>query len=689
MINFSEIKKLVYCSVVVAGSTVLGHAQKKPNIIVIMADDMGYSDLGCYGGEVETPHLDKLAKNGLRYKQFYNSARSCPSRATLMTGLYPHQAGMGWMAAADMGRPAYQGYLNRESVTIAEVLSTSGYSTYMTGKWHLSSDRQNAGKVKEYWPNQRGFDHFFGIVGGASNYFNMTYNINNEQFNSRDDDSFYFTHAISDTATTYIDQHNYKEKPLFLYVAYTAPHWPLHALPKDIDKYVERYRVGWNKLREERFERQKKIGLFHAGVTLSPDDETIDTWESLNLSQKEEFVMRMAIYAAQIDAMDQGIGRILAKLEEKGQLDNTLVMFMSDNGACAEFISRGKNKELDGRADSYESYRINWANLSSTPYREYKHYTHEGGIASPLIVYYPNGIKKELNNTFIEEYGHFSDVMATCIDVSGAVYPENFNGNTIRPLEGTSLTPNFKGERTGRKYTFWEHEANIAMRDGKWKIVSKTKENTPFDATTIELYDMEADPTELNDLSRVYPEKRAEMIKKWRAWAESNQVLPMVSHDYNRRVNTYKRNIINGEFDDNFGHWQTYTRKSDADVTFSIDEVNTLSGNKTARIDVHRQGSRPNAAFLKWSFSTTKDNSDLSISFLGKADKSSTLFVRVEKIDNITEKPLDKKVNLKRDAIHYSYEGINLPERGNYQLVFYMGRATGSNWIDDVKLNLK
>lgn len=684
-----KFKSLLLSTAIPFSGIALAQQQTKPNIIVIMADDMGYSDLGCYGGEVETPHLDNLAEHGLRYKQFYNSARSCPSRATLMTGLYPHQAGMGWMAAADMGRPAYQGYLNRECVTIAEVLKAAGYGTYMTGKWHLSSDRQNDGKVKEYWPNQRGFDRFFGIVGGASNYFNMTYNVDNAQFSSRNDDSFYFTHAISDTATAYIDRHDYKEKPLFLYVAYTAPHWPLHALKEDIDKYIARYRAGWNKLREERFERQKRMGMFHDDTSLSPADKNVDIWESLNPSQKEEFVMRMAIYAAQIDAMDQGIGRIMAKLNEKGQLDNTLVMFMSDNGACAEFISRGNSKELNGKADSYESYRINWANLSSTPYREYKHYTHEGGIASPLIVHYPDGIKKNLNNTFVDEYGHFSDVMATCIDVAGTVYPENFNGNKILPLEGISLTPNFSGKKTERKYTFWEHEGNIAMRDGKWKIVCKTKENTPFDGTTVELYNMEIDPTELNDLSQIYPEKRTEMMEKWRVWAESNQVLPMVTHDYNRRVNTYKRNIINGEFNDNFGHWDIYTNTDDADVSYSIDEVNTLSGNKTARIDIHQQGEKPNTSFLKWKFSTTKENSKAAVSFKAKSDKSSVVYVRVEKIGNITEKPLDKKVNFKRDVKYYSYEDINLPEKGDYQLAFYMGKATGSNWIDDVKLNLK
>ncbi|MCD7794296.1 MAG: arylsulfatase, partial [Alistipes sp.] len=417
---------------VVALSTGVYHAQaKQPNIVVILADDMGYSDIGCYGGEIETPNIDRLARNGIRYKQFYNCARSCPSRASLLTGLYPHQAGMGWMAAADLQLPPYQGYLNRNCITIAEVLKSAGYETYMSGKWHVSSDRQNEGNVWDNWPNQRGFDEFYGIVDGAANYFKTIVNVNNDRMPSPDDGSFYFTHAISDHAVDFIAEHPFAEKPLFLYVAYTAPHWPLHALQRDIDKYVERYKVGWDVLRRERFERQKAMGLFPSTAVLSPRDERVPAWDSLSPEEQKEFVMRMAIYAAQIDAMDQGIGRIVTGLAERGELDNTLILFMSDNGACAEFTSRGKRIAVDGKEDTYESYRINWANLSSTPYREYKHYTNEGGIASPLVVHYPNGINKALKNKFVDEYGHFTDVMATCVDLSGAAYPEIYNGYQI------------------------------------------------------------------------------------------------------------------------------------------------------------------------------------------------------------------------------------------------------------------
>ncbi len=662
-------------------------AADKPNIIVILADDMGYSDLGCYGGEIETPNLDRLAQNGIRYRQFYNSARSCPSRAMLMTGLYPHQAGMGWMAAADMGRPAYQGYLNRQCVTIAEVLKSAGYGTYMSGKWHLSSDRQNDGDVLEYWPNQRGFDHFYGIVDGAANYFKTVVNVDNRKEKTPDDGSYYFTHALSQAAAGFVTGHDFSRDPLFLYLAYTAPHWPLHALQKDIDKYVERYRKGWDRLREERFARQVAMGLFDPGALLSPRDAAVNPWDKLSEDMKEEFVMRMAIYAAQVDAMDQGIGRLVAALEQRGQLDNTVIMFMSDNGACAELISRGR-KAMDGTADTYESYRINWANLSSTPYRQYKHYTHEGGIASPMIVHYPDGIESRLNNSFAGEYGMFTDVMSTCVQLSGATYPALYKGRRITPMQGVSLVPNFKGESTGRGVTFWEHEGNIAARDGQWKIVCKTREGSPFNKALIELYDMQADPTEMNDLSAEYPQKRQDMYEGWRKWAGSIGALPMDTRGYGAREQAYKRNRINGEFNDNLGGWKTYSRTPDADVRYSIDTVNTLSGPKTARIDVRKRGFQPNASFLKWIFPTEKPGSTASISFKARSSTRTRLVFRVEEIGKLENKPVDKEIVITPNGDTYTFEGVVLPKKGPYQLVFYTGLSQGTLWIDDVKLKV-
>lgn len=658
---------------------------KKPNIIVILADDMGYSDIGCYGGEVETPNLDRLAKNGLRYRQFYNGARSCPTRASLLTGLYAHQAGMGWMAAADMQRPSYQGCLNKECMTIAEVLKGSGYSTYMSGKWHVSSDRQNEGGIKDNWPNQRGFDRFYGIVGGAANYFNTTYNYNNDQFQSPKDGSFYFTHAISDSATVFIHRHDYERSPLFLYLAYTAPHWPLHALQKDIDKYVEVYKAGWDRLREERFRKQKAMGLFSKDAKMSPRDSKVPAWDSLSETEQNEFAMRMAIYAAQIDAMDQGIGRVIDELEKRGQLENTVIMFLSDNGACAEFISGGKRKAVDGKEDTYESYRINWANLSDTPYKEYKHHTNEGGIATPLIVHYPEGIKKKMRNSFIDQYGHITDIMATCVDLGKADYPQSYKGHKIIPMQGVSLTPDWQGKKAERGKTFWEHEANIAVRDGKWKIVTKVMEGETFSEDSIKLYDIKKDPTEMNDLSSKYPEKKLELYAAWKQWAAEVGVLPMDTRFYGERQRDYKRECINGGFRDNFGGWVCSSGEK-AKIKFSIDTMQVISGKKTAKIEILKSGDMPRMGFLKWEFNANKGEK-VSVRFKAKSLQKSDMIVRLETMRNLSVKYIDKVVPLTEDVQTFEFESLELPSKGSYQLVFYVGKSEeGTIWLDDIEM---
>lgn len=669
------------------GLSELTSAADKPNIIVILADDMGYSDLGCYGSEIETPNINHLAETGLRYRQFYNCARSCPTRASLLTGLYPHQAGMGWMASANLQKPAYQGYLNDQCVTIAEVLKTAGYKTYMSGKWHVSSDRQNRGKVKTNWPNQRGFDRYFGLVAGSSNYFQATLNNDNEQFDSPTDGSFYITNALADSATMFIDRHNFNQQPLFLYLAFTSPHWPLQAFQKDIDKYVERYKAGWDQLRNERAHRQKELGLFGKDVALSPRDKAVTAWDKLSQSQQNEEAMRMAIYAAQIDIMDQGVGRVVKELEKKGQLDNTVIMFLSDNGACAENISSGKRKAIDGKMDTFESYRINWANLSSTPYREYKHFTNEGGIATPLIVHYPKGIDKKFNNSFVDEYGHVTDIMATCVDLSGSTYPKTYKENNITPMQGVSLVPNFSGKQTNRTATFWEHEANIAMRDGKWKIVTKTNEDARFDKSAINLFDMSKDPSEMNDLSKEYPKKVEEMFNAWDKWANQVGVYPMDTREYGVRERSYNRNFINGEFDDYFGSWNVSSDPS-AKIKFSIDTVNTLSGRNTARIDAEIPGEKPAAAQLKWVFNMGKNN-HVSMSFKCKSLNNTSIYFRLEKVGDLNTKLVNEQVTIIPETKIKEFTNVLVPENGSYQLVFYAGQATGTIWIDDVKLTVK
>lgn len=666
-----------------AAAACSGTGDGRPNIVVILADDMGYSDIGCYGGEIETPNLDNLAENGLRYRQFYNNARSCPSRAVLMTGLYPHQAGMGWMAAADLLTPQYQGHLNRNCVTIAEVLKSAGYGTYMCGKWHLSSDRQNQGKVEEAWPAQRGFERFYGIPSGASNYFKTT--MYNENTPSPTGEDFYITTALSDSAATFISRHDYKKKPLFMYLAFNAPHWPLHAPQQTIDKYIQRYMAGWDRLRQERFGRQKEMGLFGDNADLSPRDSAVAAWDSLSPAQQKEFAMRMAIYAAQVDLMDQGIGKVVKALKDAGQFDNTIIMFMSDNGACAEFISSGKRKAVDGKEDTYESYRINWANLSSTPYREYKHYTNEGGIASPLVVSWPDGIDRRMNGTFVDEYGYFADIMATCVDAARADYPESFNGNAIHPMEGVSLLPNFSGKATGRGMTFWEHEANIAVRDGKWKIVLKTDEGNEFRPENIELYDMEADPVEMHDLAATEPERAENMFNAWKEWADRVHVYPLDTRFYGERQTTYRR-VINGEFDDNLGGW---TVKAPDNISFTVDKSASMSGEKCARISITETCGKDADAFLKWNFPTDVQKS-VRVRFDYKADNANSLALRLEKAGNPAEKLYSGKVYLGDGAGQFDSGEIGIPGKGRWQLVFYFGKSgKGNIWIDNVEMDFR
>lgn len=657
----------------------------RPNIIVILTDDMGYSDLGCYGGEIQTPNIDNLAQNGLRWSQFYNNARSCPSRAVLMTGLYPHQAGMGWMAAADEQTESYHGSLNNHCVTIAEVLDNAGYETYMVGKWHLCSERQCRGEVKETWPMGRGFRHFYGIPEGASHYFHARMVSDSTRLPVTGDD-FYITDALADSAAAYAGRHDYSEKPLFMYLAFNAPHWPLHAHPEDIERYYSTYTAGWDSLREARFARQVATGLFSKGTELSPRDAKVPAWDSLTEEQQHEFAMRMAIYAAQVDAIDKGVGKLVAALKEAGQFDNTVIMIMDDNGACAEHISSGRSKEVTGQADTYESYRINWANLSSTPYREYKHYTNEGGIATPLIVSWPDGIKKRYNGTFVREYGYFADIMATCTELAGASYPSEYKGNKIIPCEGVSLIPNFRGRKTGRGMTFWEHEINIAVRDGKWKLNILTREGDIPDLGKFELYDMSRDPTELHNLASDYPERAQAMFDAWQDWAERAGAYPLCNDGYGQRQQGYRR-VINGTFDDNLGDWAT-SCSGKADVRFSVDLNHTMDGKKCALVEIAESGERPAEAAMKWQF-PTKESMTASIGFSYKTDSDNTLWLRMEKAGNPEIRQFSEKISLSRNGGSVLFDGIQL-EKGRWQLVLYFGESEpGKVWIDNVIMDLK
>ncbi len=513
--------------------------QERPNIILIMADDMGFSDIGSFGGEVKTPNLDNLATNGLRFSQFYSAARCCPSRASLLTGLYPHMAGMGWMTGVDMREPGYPGDLSNNCVTIAEVLKTAGYATFATGKWHVSENVKYEGS-KHNWPLQRGFDKYYGIIPGAANYFEPVglTSGNKQVFASNE---FYLTDAISDTATSYIRKHVAEKfkSPFFLYVAYNAPHWPLHAKKEDIQKYMKIYSKGWDKLREERYERQQKMSIIKPSTTLTARDSVVPAWKDIPRPERQLLIKRMAIYAAQIDCMDQGIGRIVETLKKNHIFNNTLILFISDNGGSAERISR-EDKSIDalGKKVSYESYRIQWANLSNTPFKRYKSSLHEGGIASPCIISWPQKI--EGKGIIITTPAHLIDLMPTFLSVSASTYPTVYKGHEISPLPGKDLTGVFQGKKLSERPIFWEHEAYRALRFGKWKLVSKGKAKPPY-TSNWELYDMSIDRSETNDLAAQFPEQVNKMEKMWNEWAALNQVFPLNGTNIPTRFKTFGR----------------------------------------------------------------------------------------------------------------------------------------------------
>ena len=516
---------------------------RKPNIVLILNDDMGYSDIGCYGGEVRTPNLDRLAANGLRFSQFYNTARCSPSRASLLTGLHPHQTGIG-VLTYDFGPEGYAGNLNRSCVTIAEALKPSGYRSYLSGKWHVAG---NLTQPTDSWPLQRGFDKFYGTIIGAGSFYDpntLTRGNENIEHEATEDRSFFYTDAISDQAVEFIREHRreHADRPFFQYVAYTAPHWPLHAHDEDIARYKGRFDKGWDALREERLQRLVDSGILDKAWPLTGRDATQPPWTQ---AEHKEWLLRcMEVYAAQIDRMDQGIGRIIRSLEETGQLDNTLIIFMSDNGACAEDIPEGvtvdelvhklmiakaatrqgepvhfgNNPELmPGPENTYQSYGVAWANLSNSPFRLYKHWIHEGGISTPLIFHWPAGIREK--NAVRHSPGYLPDIMATVLDITGTGYPNQWQGNSIAPLEGHSLRQAFEAEQVARPPMFWEHEGNAAVRIGKWKLVRQYPE-------AWELYDMEQDRCELNDLAASQTDRVREMAAQYATWAARCGVIP-------------------------------------------------------------------------------------------------------------------------------------------------------------------
>jgi arylsulfatase len=493
-------------------------APPRPNIVLMMADDMGFSDLGCYGGEIETPHLDGLAAGGVRFTQFYNAGRCCPTRAALLTGLYSHQAGIGHMTG-DFGVPAYQGYLNDRCRTIAEALKPAGYQTLAVGKWHVGSKRGQ-------WPLDRGFERYFGTPAGGGFYFKEALEFRKGFVTLGNDEveypaGAYVSDLFTDYALQFLEEASQDERPFFLYFAHIAPHWPLQAKPDDIAKYADRYQSGWEPVREARFDRQKEIGLFGDDLAMSPIDESAQIWENLSPEKRKELARRMAVYAAQIDCIDQNVGRLVARLKLMGEFKNTVFLFLSDNGCSAEGgpggFRRNDASAPIGSPDSYASAGLEWANVCNTPLRKYKMETHEGGVSSPLIVHWPEGIARR--GEFERQPGHVIDLLPTCLDLAGAHATAEKSDPSFLPPEGISLVPAFRGESLQRGPLFWEHQGNRAIRDGNWKLVAS--HNQPW-----ELYNLAGDRSELHNLVEVEPERAADLKERWQDWAERVGVEP-------------------------------------------------------------------------------------------------------------------------------------------------------------------
>jgi arylsulfatase len=503
-------------------------AEKRPNIVVMLVDDMGFSDIGAYGSEIPTPNIDKLAAGGLKFSQFYNNARCSPSRAALLTGAYPHQAGLGHLEAiAVPGSQGVHGKLADRVVTLAEVLKGAGYFTGMAGKWHL-------GMTRGVGPWQRGFDRSLASPEGAV-YFPNQVNargmkpnlfIDGKKFPATapevGEGEWYSPDLFVDWNAKFLKEAKAQAKPFFFYLPFVSPHFPLMAPAEDIARFKGKYMAGWDAIRKARLDRQKQLGVVAPDTVLPPRLPNTYNWDKLLPEARERFDTIMAVYAANIARMDQAVGTLVQRLRDAGELDNTLILFMSDNGGNAESgpdARTGGTGPLGGPTSNIFA-GMEWATMQNTPFQYFKHYTEEGGISTPLIAHWPRGIEPKLNGTWNRTPAHLVDIMPTVAEVAGATYPTAHEGHRIVPMQGVSLAPAFTGQAIARgKPIFWEHEGNRAVRDGKWKIVSRFQQ--PW-----QLFDIDADRTELKDLAASQPDRVAAMAAAWDAWAKASYVDP-------------------------------------------------------------------------------------------------------------------------------------------------------------------
>lgn len=516
----------------------------RPNVLLILVDDLGYSDLGCYGGEIRTPHVDSLARDGLLMTQFSNASRCAVSRASLMTGLYQHQAGVG--ANEDRGAPEYQAALNDQCVTVAEVQREAGYATYLSGKWHLGDEEAQR-------PKARGFDRSYGILRGMNSYFNghpvprksadsvglangLTLDRRRNWTCMLDDvevsvpettlemwarnEGFYTTDVFTDYALEFLDEHHSQrnDQPFFLYLPYTVPHRPIQVFPEDIEKYRGQYQRGWDKLREERYARKLELGVIEPETGLGPRTEKMGSWDTAGENDRQEFIREMEAYAGLVDRIDQNVGRVLARLEDMGVSENTLVIYLSDNAGCHITRQDEGATEITDSPMSLVTYSYISASVSNTPFRLQKQYIHEGGIATPLLIPYSAEITAGLMD---RQWAHITDIMPTLVDYCGETYPQTFKRSRIRPLVGQSLRTVFEGRTLKHeKPLYWEYRGNEGVRVDDWKLVAA------HPGLEWELYNMADDRSEPNDLAASVPHKRDELIALYTTWATENHVLP-------------------------------------------------------------------------------------------------------------------------------------------------------------------
>lgn len=511
--------------------------ESRPNIVVLLADDLGFSDIGCYGSEIRTPHLDALARGGVTMSSFYNTARCSPSRASMLTGLDPHQTGIG-ILTGDTRPAGYAGDLDPRCTTLAELLRESGYRTSVIGKWHLARDTDSP---NDAWPTRRGFDAHWGPLGGACSYFEPTTMAADEQPIETKEQDFHLTEALGARAASTIREAEREQSPFFLYLPFTAPHWPLHARPEEIAAYDGVYERGWDAVREERQRAMEELGVFGDHCPpLTDRDPDVPAWDVV--ADKDWQAIRMQVYAAQVTAMDMAIGEVMRALEETGQHSNTLILFLSDNGGCAEEMPAGWADEMSplpynvpartragdrvrkgndpsvvpGGPATFASYGKPWANVSNTPFREYKHWVHEGGIATPLIAHWPDG---GLEHGWDHSPHQLTDIVPTVLEAisdSGRRTSSDPADDSGTPaLRGRSMLASWRDRDTAptEHPLFFEHEGNAAIRSGRWKGVRRHGE--PW-----ELYDMDSDRTETSNLASAHPRRLAELIEDWQEWAD-------------------------------------------------------------------------------------------------------------------------------------------------------------------------